>query len=125
GARRAQRKSRFRRCKISQRRTAQETPPPLKQVVVLADAAEDLEAARDFYNGHEPGVGEYCIDSLLTDIESLGHLSGIHPLHFDCHRMLASRFPIWHLLPRARQRNSSVCDSRSTAQPKLDPQGIR
>ena len=93
GACRAQSKSRFRRCKISQRRTAQETPPPLKQVVVLADAAEDLEAARDFYNGHEPGVGEYCIDSLLTDIESLGRLSGIHPLHFDFHRMLASRFP--------------------------------
>jgi len=65
----------------------------LKQVVVLADAAEDLEAARDFYNAHEPGVGEYCIDSLLTDIESLGHLSGMHPSHFDCHRMLASRFP--------------------------------
>jgi hypothetical protein len=42
----------------------------LKQVVVLADAAEDLEAARDFYDMQEPGVGEYCVDSLLADIEA-------------------------------------------------------
>jgi hypothetical protein len=63
----------------------------LKQVVVLADAAEDIEAARDFYEGHEAGVGEYCVDSLLTDIEALGSFSGIHPVHFEFHRMLASR----------------------------------
>jgi hypothetical protein len=36
----------------------------LKQVVVLADAAEDIEAARDFYEAQEPGVGVYCVDSL-------------------------------------------------------------
>ena len=65
----------------------------MKQVVVLADAAEDIEAARDFYEAHEAGVGEYCVDSLLTDIEALGSFSGIHPVHFEFHRMLASRFP--------------------------------
>ncbi len=65
----------------------------MKQVRVLADAAEDLEAARDFYDTQEPGVGEYFVDSLLADIESLGLFSGIHPLHFEFHRMLASRFP--------------------------------
>jgi len=65
----------------------------LKQVVVLADAAEDLEAARDFYDAQEPGVGEYCVDSLFADIVSLRLFIGIHPLHFEFHRMLASRFP--------------------------------
>jgi hypothetical protein len=65
----------------------------LKQVVVLADAAEDIESARDFYEGQEPGIGEYCVDSLLIDIGSLARFSGIHPLHFKFHRMLASRFP--------------------------------
>ena len=65
----------------------------MKRVVVLADAAEDLEAARDFYKAQEPGIGEYCVDSLLVDIESLGRFTGIHPLHFKFHRMLASRFP--------------------------------
>ena len=65
----------------------------MKRVIILADAAEDIEAARDFYEGQERGVGEYCADSLLADIESLGLFSGIHPLHFEFHRMLASRFP--------------------------------
>jgi plasmid stabilization system protein ParE len=65
----------------------------LKRVIILADAAEDIEAARDFYEAQELGVGEYCVDSLLADIESLGLFSGIHPLHFEFHRMLASRFP--------------------------------
>jgi plasmid stabilization system protein ParE len=65
----------------------------LKRVITLADAAEDIEAARDFYEAQEPGIGEYCVDSLLADIESLGLFSGIHPLHFEFHRMLASRFP--------------------------------
>ena len=65
----------------------------MKQVVVLADAAEDIEAAKDFYDAQESGVGEYCVDSLLADIESLGRFSGIHPLHFEFHRMLANRFP--------------------------------
>jgi hypothetical protein len=61
----------------------------LKRVIILADAAEDIEAARDFYEGQEPGVGEYCVDSLLADVKSLGLFSGIHPLHFEFHRMLA------------------------------------
>ena len=65
----------------------------MKQVVGLAGAAEDIEAARDFYEAQQTGIGEYYVDSLLADIESLGLLSGIHPKHFDFHRMLASRFP--------------------------------
>jgi len=36
---------------------------------------------------------EYCLDSLLADIENLRLFSGIHPLYFEFHRMLASRFP--------------------------------
>ena len=65
----------------------------MKRVIILADAAEDIEAARDFYETQELGVGEYCVDSLLADIESLGLFGGIHPQHFEFHRMLASRFP--------------------------------
>ena len=72
----------------------------MKRVIILADAAEDIEAARDFYEAQEPGIGEYCVDSLLADIESLGLFSGIHPLHFEFHRMLASRFP-FGIYPRA------------------------
>ena len=65
----------------------------MKTVVVLAEAAEDIEAARDFYNGLEAGVGAHFVDSLIADLRSLARLSGIHPVHFNFHRMLASRFP--------------------------------
>jgi hypothetical protein len=86
----------------------------LKEVVVVADAAEDMEAARDFYEAQEPGVGEYCVDSLLADIESLGLFRGIHPLHFDFHRMLASRFPFGiycrEHATKLKCSRSSICD---------------
>jgi hypothetical protein len=42
----------------------------MRRVVVLAEAAEDLEAARAFYNAQEARVGEHCVNSLLTDIEA-------------------------------------------------------
>ena len=65
----------------------------MKTVIVLAEAAEDLEAARNFYEDSEAGIGDRFVDSLITDLVSLGALSGIHPVHFEFHRMLASRFP--------------------------------
>jgi hypothetical protein len=65
----------------------------MRQVLLLEEAADDLEAARKFYNDIEPGVGEYCVDSLLADIESLSFFHGIHRIVGACHRMLATRFP--------------------------------
>jgi hypothetical protein len=59
----------------------------MRPVLLMAAASEDLEAARDFYNEREPWVGEYCVDSLLTDIESLSLYHGTHRLQFGCHRM--------------------------------------
>lgn len=65
----------------------------MKRVVVLEEAAEDLEAARDFYNNIEGGVGLHFLSHLVEDIAQLETLSGIHGIHFGFHRMLASRFP--------------------------------
>ena len=62
-------------------------------MLLVAEASEDLEAARDFYNQRERGIGDYCVDSLLTDIESLSLYHGIHRVQFGCHRVLATRFP--------------------------------
>ena len=41
------------------------------EVIVLREAADDLEIGRWFYDGLELGVGDYFLDSLLSDIESL------------------------------------------------------
>ncbi len=65
----------------------------MRRVVVLEEASEDLEAARDFYEANESGIGEYFSDSVIADLESLSLFHGIHSIHFGHHRMLASRFP--------------------------------
>ncbi len=39
----------------------------MKTVVVLAEAAEDMENARDFYDAQQVGAGDYCVHSLLRE----------------------------------------------------------
>ncbi len=52
-----------------------------------------MEQARDFYNEQEPGIGDYCANSLVTDVSSLAFYHGIHSRHFGFYRMLAHQFP--------------------------------
>ena len=65
----------------------------MRTVVVLAEAADDIESARNFYDTQEQGVGDYFVDSLLADLESLALYHGIHFQQFGFFRMLAHRFP--------------------------------
>lgn len=39
------------------------------------------------------GVGDYFLDSILSDLDSLVLFAGIHPIYFQFHRMLSKRFP--------------------------------
>lgn len=93
----------------------------MRTVVVLAEAAEDIENARDFYDAQEPGVGDYCVDSLLADIESLALYHGIHFRQFNFFRMLAHRFPfgIYYRDVETETRVFAVLDLRR------DPNWIR
>jgi plasmid stabilization system protein ParE len=65
----------------------------MKQVVVLAEAAEDIEQARDFYEAQKVGLGDCYSDSLLIDLGRLALNHGVHPRRFGLYRMLAHRFP--------------------------------
>jgi hypothetical protein len=65
----------------------------VRAVVVLTEAADDIASARDFYESIESGLGDYFSDSIITDLESLSLLHGIHAKHFGFHRMLAGHFP--------------------------------
>jgi hypothetical protein len=86
----------------------------MRRVVVLAEAAEDLDEARRFYNAQQQGLGDYCATSLLADIESLALYHGIHRLEHDAFRMLASRFPfgIYYLETGHETRVVAILDLR-------------
>ena len=62
-------------------------------VVVLEDAAEDMESGRRFYESREPGIGDYFVDSIFSDLASLALYAGIHSAQFGFRRMLSKRFP--------------------------------
>jgi hypothetical protein len=62
-------------------------------VVILEDAAEDIESGKRFYESSEPGIGDYFVESIQSDLHSLVLYAGIHPLKFGFHRMLSKRFP--------------------------------
>jgi len=85
-----------------------------RAVIVLDEAAEDLEAGRAFYDSRERDVGSYFVDCLLTDLESLGLHAGIHPIHFEFHRVLSKRFPfaIYYDVSDELVRVAAVLDMR-------------
>jgi plasmid stabilization system protein ParE len=62
--------------------------------IELLDSAEnDLLDGFKFYERQSKGLGNYFIESLFSDIESLHLYAGIHSIHFGYHRLLARRFP--------------------------------
>ena len=65
----------------------------IKDVVVLKEAADDLEDGRSFYDRRQMGVGDYFWDSLIAELESLSIFAGIHSKQHGFYRMLSRRFP--------------------------------
>ena len=67
-----------------------------------------------FYDRIEEGVGTYCVDSLLSDTESLGLFHGVHSRHWGLHRALGSRFPfgIYYLDTAEEVRVLAILDLR-------------
>ena len=60
---------------------------------MLEDAAEDLESGAQFYESCATGIGDYLLDSILSDLHSLVLFAGVHPSYFGFQRMLSKRFP--------------------------------
>ena len=64
------------------------------KVRILESAARDLIGGSQFYDRQEAGLGEYFLDSLFSDIDSLQLYAGIHAQHFGTfRRLLSKRFP--------------------------------
>lgn len=64
------------------------------KIKILASASADLIAGYKFYEKQSKGIGDYFLDTLFSDIDSLVLTAGIHPVHFShYHRLLSKRFP--------------------------------
>ena len=63
------------------------------KIKILPSAISDLDRGRMFYARQGKSVGDYFLDSLFSDIDSLELYAGVHMKVFDYHRMLARRFP--------------------------------
>jgi len=91
------------------------------RIQVLDEAEDDLQDGREFYEGQEPGVGDYFAAAVAADIDSLILFAGIHPIEFGFHRALSKRFPfgVYYLIEDAVIRVYAVLDLRR------DPAWIR
>jgi plasmid stabilization system protein ParE len=63
------------------------------KIKILPSARADLDRGRSFYARQSKSVGDYFLDSLFSDIDSLELYAGVHLKVFDFHRLLAKRFP--------------------------------
>ena len=64
------------------------------RIQILDCAKDDLVAGYLFYEEKEPGLGDYFLASLYSDIESLKIFAGVHPKSYKEYlRALSNRFP--------------------------------
>jgi len=71
------------------------------QVTILDEAENDLEEGYYFYENQSSGLGNYFLESLFTDIDSLEYNGGIHLKVYGHYRLLSKKFPyaIYYKLP--------------------------
>lgn len=63
------------------------------QIKILIDAQNDIAKAMLFYENQKEHLGNYFLDSIMSDIESLSIFYGIHIKIKNYHRLLSKRFP--------------------------------
>lgn len=89
---------------------------------IAASARRDLDEGFDFYELQEIGLGDYFINSVKADIESLRVTAGVHRIVYaDYHRLLCRVFPFAVYYTRREQEITvfAVVDCRR------DPAWIR
>jgi hypothetical protein len=90
-------------------------------IFILPSAMADLEVGFDFYEKQEAGLGDYFLNSLFADVDSLKLYGGIHRKVLGFHRSLARRFPfaIYYEMESEQIFVRAILDCRR------DPQWIR
>ncbi len=62
-------------------------------IEILEEAQDDIFRGVLFYESQQYGIGEYFLDGISTDIESLHLYAGIHSVKFGFHALYSKRFP--------------------------------
>jgi plasmid stabilization system protein ParE len=63
------------------------------KIRILTSAIDDLNRGYLFYENQMPDLGDYFLNSLFSDIDSLALNGGIHLKFEGYYRMLSKRFP--------------------------------
>ena len=64
------------------------------KIRISTSANQDLIDGYNFYEKQLEGLGDYFLDTLFSDIDSLQLYAGIHSIHFKVYfRLLSKRFP--------------------------------
>ena len=84
------------------------------KIQILDDAEQDLLRGFRFYEQQTSGLGDYFLDSLYSDIDSLHLFAGIHPWYFGYQRLLSKRFPfaVYYRIDDEIVRIRAVLDCR-------------
>jgi plasmid stabilization system protein ParE len=88
-------------------------------IEILDTAGEDLKRGYRFYEKQAAGLGEYFLDSIYSDIDSLLIYHGIHPMKFGSyHCLFSKRFPfaIYYTISEERILVDAVLDCRQDPQ---------
>lgn len=63
------------------------------KIEILSIAMSDIQSGQSFYERQQEGLGDYFLDSLFSDIDSLLLYAGMHQQFFGYYRALSKRFP--------------------------------
>lgn len=84
------------------------------RIELLDSAEKDLLDGFRFYERQSKGLGNYFLECLFSDIDSLNLYAGIHTIHFGYNRMLSKKFPfaIYYKSNREIIRIYAILDCR-------------
>jgi plasmid stabilization system protein ParE len=64
------------------------------KIEILSLAEQDLLEGYHFYEKQAPGLGNYFLENIYSDIDSLARYAGIHMRpHKNFYRLLSKKFP--------------------------------
>lgn len=83
-------------------------------ITILPSARKDLDKGTEFYESQGDGLGNYFLETLFAEIDSLNNYAGIHPIVFGYYRLLSKRFPyaIYYLTDADSTVVKAVLDCR-------------